>query len=232
MVMGKKGAGKTTYLTKQAINAVRKGQIVYSTVDIPFTVKITDEDLKNFGRYKFKENSLILIDEVGMIWDNRDFKNFNKKTRDYFKLQRHYKNKIILFSQTFDVDKKLRDLTDKMYLLTNLGAISILRPIHKKMTVATDSDGNGTLTDTYEFGLPFEWQFLFLPRYFKFFNSYIQDDLLDFQGKEREKEELRRFISTNYWIRYIIRQFIYHSVKKVKFFSRFFFRKIKKIIKR
>lgn len=47
-----------------------------------------------------------------MIWDNRGFKNFPTEVRDYFKLQRHYKHVVILASQTFDVDKKIRDLAD------------------------------------------------------------------------------------------------------------------------
>ena len=52
-----------------------------------------------------------------MIWDNRQFKNFKPEVRDWFKLQRHYRVKVYLFSQTFDIDKKLRDLTDDMFLI-------------------------------------------------------------------------------------------------------------------
>ena len=52
-----------------------------------------------------------------MIWDNRHFKDFKPEVRDWFKLQRHYRVKVYLFSQTFDIDKKLRDLTDDMFLI-------------------------------------------------------------------------------------------------------------------
>ena len=52
-----------------------------------------------------------------MIWDNRNFKSFKPEVRDFFKLQRHYKCCLILASQTFDVDKKIRDLADEMYLV-------------------------------------------------------------------------------------------------------------------
>ena len=60
-----------------------------------------------FSQAKKESPSVIFIDEVGMIWDNRDFASFAHCVRDWFKLQRHYKCKVYLFSQSFDIDKKL-----------------------------------------------------------------------------------------------------------------------------
>lgn len=114
MIFGKKGSGKTTTMTKLAFQAQRKGKKVYSNVPLPGCFLIKDEDV---GFKMIPPDSVLLIDEVGMIWDNRQFKNFKPEVRDWFKLQRHYRVKVYLFSQTFDIDKKLRDLTDEMYLI-------------------------------------------------------------------------------------------------------------------
>lgn len=114
MIFGKKGSGKTTTMTKLAYQAQRRGQKVFSNVPLPGCFLISDDDI---GFKMIPPNSVLLIDEVGMIWDNRQFKNFKPEVRDWFKLQRHYRVKVYLFSQTFDIDKKLRDLTDDMYLI-------------------------------------------------------------------------------------------------------------------
>ena len=113
-IFGKKGSGKSTLLAKYAYQYRHNGWSVYSTEPIPGTYKINYEDI---GYKQFPEHSCIIVDEVGMIWDNRNFKNFKPEVRDFFKLQRHYKCCLILASQTFDVDKKIRDLADEMYLV-------------------------------------------------------------------------------------------------------------------
>ena len=133
MIFGKKGSGKTTLLTKITLQHLCKGWQVYSNVRIPGAYLIKDEDV---GRAFIPPNSVLLIDEVGMIWDNRQYKDFQSHVRDWFKLQRHYKVKVFLFSQTFDIDKKLRDLTDEMYLVENkLRVFSYSKRIIKKIVV-------------------------------------------------------------------------------------------------
>lgn len=174
MVFGKKGSGKTTYLTKIALKNIRAGRKVYSTIYIPGCEMF---NVSNIGNYTFPKGSVVLIDEVGMIWDNRDFKNFKPNVRDYFKFQRQYKNTVYLFSQTFDVDLKLRNLTDEMYLLTNVGRVfSIARKINKKITIQKGEEGRASsLVDDYQFASIFEKngiQFTFIPRYVDFFKSY------------------------------------------------------------
>lgn len=116
MVFGKKGSGKTTFLVKDAYKYLRKGWTVYTTIPVPGCRLFNVSDL---GKFTFPPRTAIFIDEVGMIWDNRDFKNFKTYVRDWFKLQRHYKCRVFLFSQTFDIDKKLRDLTDEMFLVSS-----------------------------------------------------------------------------------------------------------------
>lgn len=178
MVFGKKGSGKTTFLTKQAIRHIKNGWTVYSNIYIPGTYTY---DINDIGIFAFPEKSLVIIDEVGMIWDNRNFKEFKNSTRDYFKLQRQYKHKVIMTSQAFDIDKKLRDLTDEMYLLTNfLRVWSVCKYISKKIVIANNENGQGkeggTLAEFYSFAvIP---SFTFIPRWTKFFKSFNPKPLL------------------------------------------------------
>lgn len=197
MVIGKKGSGKTTYLTKVAIRSLSKGQTVYSTIDIPGTIVF---DVNDIGNYTFVPNSVVLIDEVGLVWDNRDFKNFKPQCRNFFKYQRQYKLKVYLFSQTFDVDKKLRDLTDEMYLLRNVMRVwSVSRRIQKRLTIQQGTgEGNvSTLADDYEFvpllsGHAFE--VTFIPRWVSYFKSYNPPYLPMIKGKWLEMTDVQEYI--------------------------------------
>lgn len=153
MVFGKKGSGKSTFMTKTAIQELHKHKIVYSTVDIPGT-RLFDVD--DIGRCNFPEQSVVLIDEVGMIWDNRQYKNFRTDVRDWFKLQRHNKVTVYLFSQTFDVDVKLRNLTDSMYLITcHFSVLSIARKIKRGIVIVNpDGQSEARIADSLEFVSP------------------------------------------------------------------------------
>ena len=201
MIFGKKGSGKTTTLTKIALREMRKKKKVYSTVEIPSTYLFSCDEI---GQMTFEPNSVVLIDEVGMIWDNRDFKNFKPAVRDFFKYQRQYKLKIYLFSQTFDIDLKLRNLTDEMYLLSNcLRVFSVARRISKKITIKECADGTSTLSDTYEF-YPFflgGLKFTFIPRYTCFYKSYDPKRLAFISGEYLELNDLQqRYLSTRKWL--------------------------------
>lgn len=150
MVFGKKGSGKTTFLAKTAYRYLKKGYPVFSTEKIPGVIQF---DVGMIGSITFPENSVLLIDEVGMIWDNRNFKTFKPEVRDYFKYQRHEKHIVYLFSQTFDVDVKLRNLTDCMYLCTcHFGWLSIARKIKRDIILVQPmGDSESRIADNLEF---------------------------------------------------------------------------------
>ena len=211
MIFGKKGAGKSTLLTKFAFKHMKKGWTVYSTEYIPGTyhvepeyigfVELVDFNYKPFNAddYKgltkafkvfrnwvnpYRPKILLLIDEVGMIWDNRNFKNFKPEVRDFFKLQRHRCVKCILFSQTFDIDKKLRDLTDQMFLVCNLFRVfSYGKKIKKFITIKesqTDDSSNlaeGLKFEPFIFFLFGSRTLTFIPRWARYFDSYKVDKL-------------------------------------------------------
>lgn len=183
MVFGKKGCGKTTYLTKLAYNHWKNGWLVFSTEYIDHTIKI---DYSDIGQYWFPEHSCILIDEVGMIWDNRDYKNFKSSVRDWFKYQRHNKCKVYLFSQTFDIDLKLRNLTDSMYLLVKRFRIwSYGKKIDKHIVLNNSTaEAPSTIAENLKFE-PFIFFWLgtrtltYIPHWAKGFNSHSRLSIPD-----------------------------------------------------
>lgn len=178
MVFGKKGSGKNTLLTKLAIKYNKKGYKVFSDSEIYGTFKLQTDWI---GFYDFPENSVLMVQEAGITWDNRNFKTFSSEVRNFFKLQRHKKVIVYLASQSFDVDKKLRDLTDEMYLLTNyMGIFSVAKKINKHIAIhnaSDENDGESFLTETYSFDFPWRWIFTYIPRYIAFFNSFEATDL-------------------------------------------------------
>lgn len=189
MVFGKKGSGKTTLMTKLALKAQKKGWKVYCDREIPGCYQFRTSD---FGKIRFPENSLILVDEVGLVWDNRNFKNFPEHVKVYFKYQRQYKNTVYLFSQSFDVDKKIRDLTDHLYVVSNLlNCFSIARRVTKKITIVhadRSSQGESKIADDYNLDslllAPFgSVRITYIPKYVKYFKSYDPPELPPFQGE-------------------------------------------------
>lgn len=178
MVFGKKGAGKSTLIAKLVRKYLKKGITVYSTIDVPGCRTF---DVSLVGKCNFPEQSVVFIDEVGMIWDNRQYKNFSNDVRDWFKLQRHNKVTVYLFSQTFDVDIKLRNLTDYMYLVINhFGVLSIAKKIKRGIVIVNpDGQSEARIADSLEFE-PFflsifglkSWIITWVPSWVKYFNSF------------------------------------------------------------
>lgn len=176
MVFGKKGSGKTTLIAKLTVKYLRRGWKVYSTVPIPGALLFNAQDI---GKIMFDENTVMFIDEGGMLFDNRNFKSFREDTRDWFKLQRHYRVKVFIFSQAFDIDVKLRNLTDYMYLTnTYFNTISIARQVTRKICIVHPSgESESRIADDLDFSpwwkLPFGGCFVtWIPKYIKYFDSY------------------------------------------------------------
>lgn len=185
--IGKKGSGKSTLIAKLAIRALKKGRNVYCNypLNIPGTRTF---DMEEFGKFKFPANSEVFIDEGGIHFDNRSFKDFSKEARNYFVFQRKYKNIVHMFSQAWNVDLKIRQLCDNIYLVDkHMYVFSIARKVSRKLVVVEpEGEQEGRIAD----GLELEplWlqligfkvaYFTLIPKYIKYFNSFDAPDLCD-----------------------------------------------------
>lgn len=181
MYVGKKGSGKSTLIAKFAVQALKRGKTVYTTTPLAGCFYVNPKDI---GKYHLEPDSVLLIDEVGMIWDNRKYKDFSDELRDWFKLQRHHKVVVHMFSQAYDVDKKLRDVVDNIYIINcTFNVFSIRKRVLKRIVVTeAQGDNPSSLADQLVVDSPLFWflgsrGFTFIPRYTKLFDSFEVSEL-------------------------------------------------------
>lgn len=174
MVFGKKGSGKSTFLVKEALKMKKKGYEIWTNMSDMQVDGVHYFDPLLLGSYSPSPKSALFIDEVGMIWDARHFKEFKDYQRDWFKLQRHYHCIVYLASQTWDIDAKLRALTDKMYLCTNVATVfSLARSIRRSIVLTeSTSEAESRISENLKFRPFWDWKLTFIPRYAKLFESY------------------------------------------------------------
>lgn len=187
LIFGKKGSGKSTLLVKWMMKYHKKGYFIYTnmkSVTLPYVIHVEEQDI---GDYVGVPNSVLLLDECGTWLDNRKFKTFKDSMRDYFIYQRQYKNVVILASQNFNVDKKVRELVDKMYLCGKVGPVSYARPIRRNITLTEPmGDSESRIADQLVFapGLVLTW----IPRYAKLFESFAPPEKPFFVGSPSLEE--------------------------------------------
>lgn len=184
-IFGLPGSGKTTTLTYIAQNALKgrsvlglgKYERVFTTFYCQGCYKIDFNDLK---QYDFS-NSLILIDEISLYADNRQFKNFDTDFIYFFKLHRHYHIDLIWCSQSYsDADKKIRDVTDTVFLAERgLFGYTLLKRIYHNYSFS-----GRDIKDTYDIAPRIEWKRIKRSKYYKYFDSYSHKDLPVYDKKE------------------------------------------------
>lgn len=202
VVCGKKGCGKSTYIQKLIIQANKEGRPVYCNFEMPFSRKI---EMKDFGNYAFPPESLILLDEISLFYDNRNFAKFNQKITDYLRYQRHFKNEVWIFSQSKDMDKKFIDLADCLYLQVKvLGLWTVLKKVNKRLTVdnGQDSQGNagGKIIESYTIAPFFSSGariISFIPRWSGFFNSFETPETDFIPYVDKQPSEINIFLAND-----------------------------------
>lgn len=176
LFFGSPGCGKSTLACRL---------MYYSDADYLFSN--FDSDLANeipssvLGKFAFPDYSELYIDEAGIDFNNRKFKTMSQEAIEYFKLHRHFKNDIILFSQSWeDTDITLRRLTDELWYIKKKGPFTICRKLRKAVRVNKETE---QIIDGYKFAgilwsvLPpplHEKTFFMFYRnpYYKHFDSY------------------------------------------------------------
>lgn len=194
--VGKKGSGKTTILTSIALKYLKQGVKVYSTEDIPgcFTF-----DPRDIGKFDFDSGSVILIDEISLVFNNRDWTNFDKDKIEWFVLQRHHKNKVVIATQSSSFEKTIRDLVDQLFIVKKLFRIFILaRPVNRIVDINNNesgSDAGGQIVFKYKYsGLP---KIYLLPLYTPFFDSFsLPEKKREIRSQYIEMTELQEELMT------------------------------------
>ena len=113
--LGRRGAGKTTTMVKDAYIEYMRGRRVISNMEsLTFGEYMSNEDIVKINKQSDIENAVLLIDEMQIFFDSRrsmkksnlDFSNFVQQTR---------KRNIDIYGTTqFSnaVEKRVRDHTD------------------------------------------------------------------------------------------------------------------------
>lgn len=169
---GVPGSGKTTMAAYLAKKELKKRRKVYSNVDIKGCYAIEKSDIGHFDI----SNGLLILDEAGIDYNNRESKKFTHEEVEFFKKHRHYNVDVAIFSQDYeDMDKKLRKLATKYFLIRK----SIIpfcvsrKTITKKIDIDKES---GKIIDRYSF-LMFSRKLIFAPRVWCMFNTHEREEL-------------------------------------------------------
>lgn len=185
-LFGLPSSGKTTTLTMIAQNALRKKSVLgLGIYDRVFTSFYCEGCLKiNFDELKYYDfsNSLIIIDEISLYADNRNFKSFDADLLYFFKLHRHYHIDLIWSSQSYsDADKKIRDVTDTIFLLerSRINGFSVIKKIYHNYSFS-----NRQINDTYDIAPRVQWKYIYRPKWYKYFNSFEHKELPVYDKKE------------------------------------------------
>ena len=177
---GLPGCGKSTMLAKIAakeLRRIRKGKSPYKRVLSNYYIAGCDKlHFDMIGKVDMS-NSLILIDEISLDADSRDFKQFNHDLKQFFILHRHYGVDVVYATQQYDgVDRKIRELTHNLYYMKKAGQITYATAIYRKITITEESDIKmGYIFPTllkiiFDFRHNVEW--CWRPKYYRYFDSF------------------------------------------------------------
>lgn len=182
-VFGLPRSGKTTFLAKMSKQALAgKKQLtvgggawkvalgdfapyahVYSNFPLQGCERI---EFKDLGRYD-TNRSLILIDEISLFADARDYKTFDKVIKEWFALHGHYRTDVVYCSQGYeDTDKRIRNLTEIMLYIERFGAFTRVRPIRKAWSI------DGSITEGFTLAPPLSSSWIWRRRYYDRFDSF------------------------------------------------------------
>lgn len=143
-IFGLPGCGKSTLLAKIAARELRriaKGKSKYNAVYCNYYIKGCK--ILNFGDLGTYDTSggLILLDEITLDADSRNFKNFKDNSKSFFILHRKYGCDVIYVTQQYDaVDKKIRELTSDLYYMKKNGPITYATRIYRHISITMDGD--------------------------------------------------------------------------------------------
>lgn len=177
---GKKGCGKSTTLQKLAFKYYKKGWHCYCDEGDSFQPFVIPIKADKMYQYDYPPNSIIFIGEANLHWDNRDFKSFPKSMQKFLRLQRHKRVKVVMFSQTYDTDKKIRDLADRLYICNKRFVLwTSCTPYVKTPKIIPAGETKDTAKMVDDFVklslLSFQKVITFIPAWIRYHDSFSDD---------------------------------------------------------
>lgn len=137
---GSPGSGKTTMAVRELYKLRKLYRYTFANFGCSCCTGKDDINLAGLGNWTFPENSYIAIDEAGIEYNNRKFKTLSQGTIEWYKLHRHYKCDLSIWSQSWDdMDITLRRLADRLYYIKKLGPFTLIRRVYKRVTVDKQS---------------------------------------------------------------------------------------------
>lgn len=172
-----RGVGKTTMLAYLAHCFIKQNHEVYANFEIGNCWLFETED---FGKVKFPEKSVILLDEAAVDFNSRNFKHFDQRITRYLKKIRKHHCMLVIASQNYnDTDKVLRDESNYLYILEKYGNFTIGKRIVNKLVLVPSQNGNQGYMgfDLYFAGLLSKGSRIvcYRPFYYKYFDSWALD---------------------------------------------------------
>ena len=135
------------------------------------------EDLGVFELTSENEECVLIIDEAGICFNNRDWKGLPKNVLEFLKYHRHYRCDVYFFSQAADMDKSIRDLSQTWYKVIKLPLLlnkfSALIPIDVQLVVA---GGHWDLNYVPDNNI-FAWKYIPIYKTWKYYNSFSRHNL-------------------------------------------------------
>lgn len=169
---GGPGSGKTTLAAYFCRKALLSGIPVYSNVPLLGAYEIKKEDIGQFSI----TDGLLIIDEAGITYNNRDFKkNFSGASQnaalEWWKKHRHEGVECMVFSQGFDdMDKKIQTLGSHYYIVRRSLIPNMI--VYKRISKRPKIDENSHQpVDFYEM-VKFSSRRVFMRPLWRFFDSF------------------------------------------------------------
>lgn len=111
---------------------------------------------------------LILIDEIMMLCDSRQWKQYPEHIKYFFSHHRHYHTDIVFCSQSYkDTDIRIRNLAQQYLYIERAGAFTRVSPIHHLMDIKL-----GSIDDWYEKGGRLASRYIRRSRLYHMFDSH------------------------------------------------------------
>lgn len=201
MYFGSPGSGKTCLARRLLLHEGVNYKYTFANFETKLAMYI---DPKALGSFIPPPGSLIVIDEAGIVFNNRNFKDMKLSIIEFFKKHRHCECDIIIISQSWeDVDITIRRLTDELYYLSKVGPFTIIRRINKKIHI--NKDTHEIVEGYFKTWVP---HMFFRPLYYDKHNKYdppVRKFIPNYENAEflipnKWYHQLWRWCSSHFWL--------------------------------